>query len=116
MTITPSSTERLHGQFGLAGDLVAVTDGGRGIGRAVALTLSSLGPIVIVLDNNLEAAKDTARVGDGLSGTRLYRDLALLASAQASASIGPGDRMTSWRSDACCGESHRLTPCTKGIE
>jgi len=59
MTTASSITDLLERQFGLAGEVAVVTGGGSGIGRAVALTLASLGANVTVLDNNLGSAKDT---------------------------------------------------------
>jgi len=68
MAIASSITSLLQRQFGLADDVAIVTGGGSGIGRAVALTLASLGANVTVLDNNLGATKETAAAGAGLPG------------------------------------------------
>ena len=68
MTTASSITDLLERQFGLAGEVAVVTGGGSGIGRAVALTLASLGANVTVLDNNLGSAKDTEAAGARMPG------------------------------------------------
>jgi 2-keto-3-deoxy-L-fuconate dehydrogenase len=46
--------------FNLTGKVAVVTGGGSGIGRAIALTFARQGADMIVLDVDLEAARDTA--------------------------------------------------------
>lgn len=72
-----SGLEVLHRQFSLEGDVAVVTGGGAGIGRAVALVFASLGATTVILDRNLQAAEESARMGQELPGRIAVRSVDL---------------------------------------
>jgi len=97
---------------GVEGKVAVVTGGGSGLGEAICIRLARDGANVAVLDVNLEAAKLTAQLVDGVAVAADVSDSASVDRAleQAEAALGPVDIWVNNAGIAAVAQAKRIAP------